>query len=176
MKGRKNGYIWHTTGSGKTLTSFKASQVIVENPKVAKVVFVVDRADLDYQTTKEFNFFSPGSVDGKRDLIEEFVASYLPALQSEDETKDAFWSFWTKKRAEAFEKICVEEDLDADAFSALISAYQFSDKEPLTDEVMAAIRTPPGIVKRKRTARRIVSKMIDHIETFDEQMGNLEAA
>ncbi|MCA0850245.1 type I restriction endonuclease subunit R [Salipiger thiooxidans] len=64
MKGRKNGYIWHTTGSGKTLTSFKASQVIVENPKVAKVVFVVDRADLDYQTTKEFNYFSPGSVDG----------------------------------------------------------------------------------------------------------------
>ncbi|WP_299793139.1 type I restriction endonuclease subunit R [uncultured Marivita sp.] len=64
MKGRKNGYIWHTTGSGKTLTSFKASQVIVETPKVAKVVFVVDRADLDYQTTKEFNFFSPGSVDG----------------------------------------------------------------------------------------------------------------
>lgn len=64
MKGRRNGYIWHTTGSGKTLTSFKASQVIVENPKVAKVVFVVDRADLDYQTTREFNFFSPGSVDG----------------------------------------------------------------------------------------------------------------
>ena len=52
------------TGSGKTLTSFKASQVIVDNPKVAKVVFVVDRADLDYQTTKEFNYFSPGSVDG----------------------------------------------------------------------------------------------------------------
>ncbi len=62
--GRKNGYIWHTTGSGKTLTSFKASQIIVENPKVAKVVFVVDRADLDYQTTKEFNAFSEGSVDG----------------------------------------------------------------------------------------------------------------
>tara|TARA_R110002072_G_scaffold185884_1_gene342809 strand:- start:28 stop:1593 length:1566 start_codon:yes stop_codon:yes gene_type:complete len=64
MKGRKNGYIWHTTGSGKTLTSFKASQVIIENPKVSKVIFVVDRADLDYQTTKEFNFFSAGSVDG----------------------------------------------------------------------------------------------------------------
>jgi len=62
--GRKNGYIWHTTGSGKTLTSFKAAQVLIENPKVDKVVFVVDRADLDYQTTKEFNFFSDGSVDG----------------------------------------------------------------------------------------------------------------
>lgn len=62
--GRKNGYIWHTTGSGKTLTSFKAAQVLIENPKVEKVLFVVDRADLDYQTTKEFNHFSDGSVDG----------------------------------------------------------------------------------------------------------------
>jgi type I restriction enzyme R subunit len=62
--GRKNGYIWHTTGSGKTLTSFKAAQVLVDLPKVHKVVFVVDRADLDYQTTREFNFYSPGSVDG----------------------------------------------------------------------------------------------------------------
>jgi len=62
--GRKNGYLWHTTGSGKTLTSFKAAQVLIENPKVEKVVFVVDRADLDYQTTKEFNHFSDGSVDG----------------------------------------------------------------------------------------------------------------
>ncbi|ABA88152.1 type I restriction-modification system, restriction subunit [Syntrophotalea carbinolica DSM 2380] len=62
--GRKNGYIWHTTGSGKTLTSFKAAQILTHLPKVYKVVFVVDRADLDYQTTEEFNFFSPGSVDG----------------------------------------------------------------------------------------------------------------
>ncbi|PHQ80236.1 MAG: restriction endonuclease subunit R, partial [Coxiella sp. (in: Bacteria)] len=62
--GRKNGYIWHTTGSGKTLTAFKAAQVLIENPKVEKVIFVVDRNDLDYQTTKEFNHFSDGSVDG----------------------------------------------------------------------------------------------------------------
>ncbi|MCB9344368.1 MAG: type I restriction endonuclease subunit R [Lewinellaceae bacterium] len=60
----KNGYIWHTTGSGKTLTSFKASQVLMKLPQVHKVVFVVDRNDLDYQTTKEFNSFSDGSVDG----------------------------------------------------------------------------------------------------------------
>ena len=59
-----NGYIWHTTGSGKTLTSFKASQILMKMPEVHKVVFVVDRRDLDYQTTKEFNNFSDGSVDG----------------------------------------------------------------------------------------------------------------
>ncbi|GAB6042364.1 type I restriction endonuclease subunit R, EcoR124 family [Endothiovibrio diazotrophicus] len=63
-EGRENGYIWHTTGSGKTLTSFKAAQVLQALPEVAKVLFVVDRADLDYQTTREFNFFSKGCVDG----------------------------------------------------------------------------------------------------------------
>ena len=59
----KNGYIWHTTGSGKTLTSFKAAQILTSLPKVHKVLFVVDRADLDYQTSKEFNYFSPDCVD-----------------------------------------------------------------------------------------------------------------
>ena len=58
-----NAYIWHTTGSGKTLTSFKASQIIMKMPKVHKVVFVVDRKDLDYQTAREFNGFCKGSVD-----------------------------------------------------------------------------------------------------------------
>lgn len=59
----KNAYIWHTTGSGKTLTSFKVSQVIKDMPDVDLVMFVVDRKDLDYQTAKEFNAFSDGCVD-----------------------------------------------------------------------------------------------------------------
>lgn len=58
-----NGYIWHTTGSGKTLTSFKASQILTKLPEIKKVVFVVDRKDLDYQTMKEFNTFKASSVD-----------------------------------------------------------------------------------------------------------------
>jgi type I restriction enzyme R subunit len=72
----KNGYIWHTTGSGKTLTSFKASQIIMNLPEVKKVVFVVDRKDLDYQTTKEFNSFSKGSIDGTdntKALVNQFA-------------------------------------------------------------------------------------------------------
>ena len=62
-----NGYIWHTTGSGKTLTSFKASQIITKLNSVDKVCFVVDRKDLDYQTNKEFNKFSEDSVDSTPD-------------------------------------------------------------------------------------------------------------
>lgn len=58
-----NAYIWHTTGSGKTLTSFKTSQILIDLPGVYKVVFVVDRKDLDYQTMSEFNAFKKGSVD-----------------------------------------------------------------------------------------------------------------
>lgn len=71
----KNGYIWHRTGSGKTLTSFKASQLLMNLPQVHKVVFVVDRKDLDYQTVSEFNAFSKGSVDGTDDthkLVKQF--------------------------------------------------------------------------------------------------------
>ena len=75
MHSRSNGYIWHTTGSGKTLTSFKASQILTALPKVKKVVFVVDRKDLDYQTTKEFNSFSKGSIDGT-DNTKAFVKQF----------------------------------------------------------------------------------------------------
>jgi type I restriction enzyme R subunit len=74
-----NGYIWHTTGSGKTLTSFKAAQILTKLPEVDKVVFVVDRKDLDYQTTKEFNSFSDGSVDGTdntRVLVNQFLGQH----------------------------------------------------------------------------------------------------
>lgn len=71
----KNGYIWHTTGSGKTLTSFKASQILTTMSEIKKVVFVVDRKDLDTQTIKEFNAFSKGSIDGTdntKQLVTQF--------------------------------------------------------------------------------------------------------
>lgn len=58
-----NGYIWHTTGSGKTLTSFKASQILAKEPNIKKVFFLVDRRDLDSQTLSEFNKFELDSVD-----------------------------------------------------------------------------------------------------------------
>ena len=60
---RGNGYIWHTTGSGKTLTSFKTSTLLKDNPDVDKCLFVVDRKDLDRQTREEFNKFQEGCVE-----------------------------------------------------------------------------------------------------------------
>lgn len=71
-----NGYIWHTTGSGKTLTSFKASQIIATLGEIDKVVFCVDRKDLDYQTAKEFNAFEEGSISKVEDT-NEFVEKMI---------------------------------------------------------------------------------------------------
>ncbi|MGG9970911.1 type I restriction endonuclease subunit R [Ferruginibacter sp. SUN002] len=86
----RNGYIWHTTGSGKTLTSFKASQILMDMPEVHKVVFVVDRKDLDYQTTKEFNSFSDGCIDGTdntSNLVKQFIDTYIDKKGEAKETK-----------------------------------------------------------------------------------------
>lgn len=63
QENRGNGYIWHTTGSGKTLTSFKASTLLKDNRDIEKCLFVVDRKDLDRQTREEFNKFQEGSVE-----------------------------------------------------------------------------------------------------------------
>ena len=64
------GFIWHTTGSGKTLTSFKTAKLATELEYIDKVFFVVDRKDLDYQTMKEYQKFQPDSVNGSKDTKE----------------------------------------------------------------------------------------------------------
>lgn len=77
-----NGYIWHTTGSGKTLTSFKTAQLLTGDSHIHKVVFVVDRKDLDYQTSKEFNGFAKGCVDSTDNtklLVDQFTDAPIPA-------------------------------------------------------------------------------------------------
>lgn len=66
----KNGYIWHTTGAGKTLTSFKAAQLVSEIDGIDKVMFVVDRHDLDTQTQSEYEAFEPGAVDNTDNTYE----------------------------------------------------------------------------------------------------------
>ena len=99
-----NGYIWHTTGSGKTLTSFKASQVLSQQEDIKKVIFLVDRKDLDSQTEEEFNKFSTGAVDKTNNtaqLVRQLNDKSLPlivttiqkmskAIQNNDEALDQY--------------------------------------------------------------------------------------
>ena len=78
-QGNHNGFIWHTTGSGKTLTSFKASTLLKDNKDVEKCVFVVDRKDLDKQTREEFNKFQEGCVEQNAN-----TAALVGRLESDD--------------------------------------------------------------------------------------------
>ncbi|CAC7354401.1 Type I restriction-modification system, restriction subunit R [Staphylococcus aureus] len=78
-----NGYIWHTTGSGKTLTSFKASQILSQQDDIKKVIFLVDRKDLDSQTEEEFNKFAKGAVDktfNTSQLVRQLNDKSLPLI------------------------------------------------------------------------------------------------
>ena len=85
------GYIWHTTGSGKTLTSFKAAQLAVKLPDIKKVLFVVDRKDLDYQTMKEYDRFQKGAANSntstkilKQQLEDPSVQIIITTIQKLD--------------------------------------------------------------------------------------------
>ena len=85
-----NGYIWHTTGSGKTLTSFKAGQILADEESIKKVFFLVDRQDLDSQTIQEFNKFQKGAVDrtDKTEVLIEQIQRSNETIHCDNDSKD----------------------------------------------------------------------------------------
>jgi type I restriction enzyme R subunit len=97
-----NGYIWHTTGSGKTLTSFKASTLLKDNPDIDKCLFVVDRKDLDRQTREEFNKFQEGCVEENTNtetLVRRCSPTTTPTRSSSPPSRSSAWrSDGTNKR------------------------------------------------------------------------------
>lgn len=96
------GYIWHTTGSGKTLTSFKAAQLASKLPDVDKVLFVVDRKDLDYQTIKEYDRFEKGAANGN---------SSTQVLKKQLENDDARILITTIQKLDRFIRLHPQHDL-----------------------------------------------------------------
>ena len=83
LEHKKNGYVYHTTGSGKTLTSFKVSQLLSDDPSIYKVIFVVDRRDLNDQTNKEFNKFCPkciGTSEHTGALVKNLLINKNPLI------------------------------------------------------------------------------------------------
>nr|WP_263314567.1 type I restriction endonuclease subunit R [Mammaliicoccus sp. Marseille-Q6498] len=83
LETNNNGYVWHTTGSGKTLTSFKASQILSQQKDIKKVIFLVDRKDLDNQTLSEFNKFQDDSVDltdNTKKLLDQLGDATIPLI------------------------------------------------------------------------------------------------
>ncbi len=103
MNSNEGGYVWHTTGAGKTLTSFKAAQLVSEIEDVDKVMFVVDRHDLDTQTQSEYEAFEPGAVDGTDDtkeLVQRLTGNSKIIITTIQKLNAAVTKTWYNKRIE----------------------------------------------------------------------------
>ena len=118
---------------------------------------------------------SEARLRSKRELIEEFIASYLTERRSEDETRSAFRQYWDEKRTKAFKDLCNEEGLDPDGFADLMQSYQFTQKDPLADDVLPVLQKPVGILQRASIVSRIIARLKAFIETFDENLGDIDS-
>jgi len=139
-----NGYIWHTTGSGKTLTSFKAAQIMTGLPEVHKVVFCVDRKDLDYQTIKEFNSFSKGSVDSTNNT-KKLVSQFADA-----DTKLIVTTL--QKLNTAISKAKYLEEMKALQDERVIFIFDECHRSQFGDMVFPR--------------KRVLEKVVDYVDTF----------
>ena len=132
---KQNGYIWHTTGSGKTLTSFKTAQLLTGDSAIHKVVFVVDRKDLDYQTAKEFNSFIKGCVDGTdktKVLVDQFTGKDVYYLEKDGEQQSSTKAKGGKVNTRRNEKLIVTT---IQKLNNAISNKRYSSRmEPVKDK------------------------------------------
>ena len=109
----------------------------------------------------------------KRELIEQFIESYMPNVSSEEDISKVFSEYWTEEKQKAAKEICFNEGLDEKAFEKMVSEYIYSGKEPLRETVVNGLKQPPKILERKPIVDRIIKKLLEFIEKFDEGMGDI---
>lgn len=111
-------------------------------------------------------------VSGKRELIEAFIDQKMPLLGPDDDVRVAFRTFWEEERTKAYLGLIEREGLDPAAFEALHRDILFSGKQPLADEVVAAMRLKPNILKRKAAVARVLHGIEQLISAFGEGVGD----
>ncbi|MCA1759009.1 MAG: restriction endonuclease subunit R, partial [Bacteroidales bacterium] len=102
----------------------------------------------------------------KRELIEKFIYENLPHIDDSDDIPDEFFNFWTKEREQAIQRLSEEENLDADKLQQVIGDYLFTEKKPLRDDIIGALKKRPTLKERGKTAERITNKILLFVETF----------
>jgi type I restriction enzyme R subunit len=121
------------------------------------------------RTEKEiFNLLnSDAQLRSKRELIEKFIQENLPVLEDTDDIPEAFDKFWNEEQQKAFHKLVKDENLSADKTEKIIEDYLFAEREPLRDEVLELIEgNKPTVLERKKVGDRILSKILDFVDTF----------
>jgi type I restriction enzyme, R subunit len=111
---------------------------------------------------------------GKRDLLEKFIEERLPTIEPQEKIETVFQNFWNQERIDAIEQLCQEENLKADNVQQMIADYKFSGKEPLRETVLSACNEKPKLLERKKVFDRVVSKLLDIVNKFDDAIGEFE--
>ncbi|QLE40438.1 type I restriction endonuclease subunit R [Nostoc sp. C052] len=135
-----------------------------------------DATQEDYQNQKASILELIGKevqLRSKRDLLEKFIEERLPTLEPEEKVETVFQDFWTQERVEAIQQLCLEENLKIEAVNQMIADYKFSGKEPLRETVLSACNEKPKLLERKKIFARVVSKLLDIINKFDDALGEL---
>lgn len=103
----------------------------------------------------------------KRELIEKFIADYLPTVSSPEDVEAGFEAFWTEQREQELAALCEQEGPKREAVEEMIKQYHFTQRTPLRDKVVAALDTRPKILERKSIVERVTRRLLSLIETFD---------
>ena len=109
----------------------------------------------------------------KRPLIEKFIDNRMPTLKPEEDMQTAFSEFWNEERRQAVYELSQSENMDETAINQMINTYHFSGKEPLRETVFSAMKEKPKLLERQTIFKRILSKLLDIINKFDDHTGNL---
>ncbi|MGL5032481.1 MAG: type I restriction endonuclease subunit R, EcoR124 family, partial [Microcystaceae cyanobacterium] len=109
----------------------------------------------------------------KRPLIEKFIDNRMPTLKPDEDMQTAFNEFWSEERRQAVSKLSQSENMDETAINQMINTYHFSGKEPLRETIFAALKEKPKLLERQSVFKRIVLKLLDIINKFDDDMGDV---
>ena len=109
---------------------------------------------------------SDAILRSKRELIEKFINQSIPNIDDADDVQDEFETFWTSEKAEAFEKMCIEEGLMTEKLQKLIDDYLFTGRKPLRNDLANALTVKPSALKRDSIITKVSNKLNRFIETF----------
>ncbi len=104
----------------------------------------------------------------KREMIKQFILQNLPGIPSDEEIEEEFRKFREAEREKAFNTICAEEKISPENLNNVISEYLFSEKLPLTDQIISILSETPSVLTRRKTAERVIARIMDYIQTFLE--------
>ncbi len=126
------------------------------------------QSDVTKTETEIFNLLNSDSqLRSKRDLIEKFIKENLPTLEEGEDVSEAFEDFWAVEQEKAFNQLVNDEKLIAHKTGKIIEDYLFAEREPLRDEVLELIEgDKPTVLERKKVGDRILSKILDFVDTF----------